>query len=232
MDISQVEQVGENVFCGPSSTVLVANDVNVSIFKSAWFGRNQVISEDEMLDDVLISPGIVQIPTRNFQVIIVPNRIQFFLPPQRFDVGQQEIDRVLGTIVRLLPHTPYTAIGLNFEYIVTPPSADTFYEWNRKWFSAPLVEKFPEAKDKTSRFGSYFSMDSLEMRLKIDIKPVNVTQEIKNLKLSSRQEFMRINFNFHEDLPESPSPDFIIEILKRWTKASETARNFAANLSN
>ena len=172
MDISQVEQVGENVFCGPSSTVLVANDVNVSIFKSAWFGRNQVISEDEMLDDVLISPGIVQIPTRNFQVIIVPNRIQFFLPPQRFDVGQQEIDRVLGTIVRLLPHTPYTAIGLNFEYIVTPPSADTFYEWNRKWFSAPLVEKFPEAKDKTSRFGSYFSMDSLEMRLKIDIKPV------------------------------------------------------------
>ena len=81
-----------------SSVVIIAKDFNISIFKPMWFLKNNIFSEEELNKDIVITPPAVQIPSKNFQFMVLPDRLQVTIPRQYPD-AQSDIDRILGGIV-------------------------------------------------------------------------------------------------------------------------------------
>ncbi len=204
-----------------SSIVIIAKDFNLSIFKPLWLMKNNIFREEELKGDIVITPPAVQIPSTNFQFMVLPDRIQFSIPRQYPD-AQSDINRIVGGIVMKLPHTPYTAIGLNFQYLVAPESGDAPDNWERTLFASPVSNKLEGVETKSARYGSYLSFDTLGMRLKIDIKPTNAGRNIEALCNSWHygQELIRIHFNFHTDVTNTEAPaELVADKLRKWTEA-------------
>jgi hypothetical protein len=209
-------QLNERTTILNTAAVLVANQLNLSIFKPFWMAKMGILREDEFTDGTLVSPAVIAIPTESFELTILPNRVQMRFSPHALNSAQTELSRIAGGIAVALPHTPFTAVGLNFEYFIsTPPSTD-FATWNRHCFAAPCLSDLPVIREETARFGSYFSYDILESRLKIDLKPVKQESFPTLPPQPSGSEGIHVAFNYHIDLVQPSSTDEIIAILARW----------------
>ena len=109
-----------------ASAVVVGHDVNLSIFTPPWLRDQKILSDEELAGDVVITPPMVRIPAPSFELLILPDRVQM-RPSDDLDKAQSDILRVLGGIVSTLPHTPFTAIGLNFAYLMSPDEHTQFH---------------------------------------------------------------------------------------------------------
>jgi len=192
-----------------ASAVLLASDFNISIFKPLWLTSNDILQEDDFGEGTLISPAAIQVPSRSFDLLIMPNRLQMVLkrPTQE---SQAELLRVIGGVAKTLPHVPYTGIGLNFGYLVPAPDGTDFFAWSTAKFSASWASLVVSPHDTAARFGSYLSYDFMAMRLKIDIKPTR-QQESSDLMLAE--------FNYHLDLKQPGATDQVLEALQKWRAA-------------
>jgi len=208
----KAEQFSDRVQILTSSIVLIANEVNVSIFKLSWLIGQGIISAEELSDDVVITAVSTQVRTETFELTIVPNRIQLNLQPSEFH-SIAGAESILVKLLNVLPHTPVSAIGLNVVYMITCPEGESFTGWTRSSFSPSLkLDAIPKA-DEGTRFGTYLSWDVLDSRLKLDIKPtVAVSDE------GSKVEFMQAGFNYHIDLPENRAAIAAIEAIEKWNK--------------
>jgi len=210
-----------NIVLENSSIVIIAKDFNVSIFKPFWLLKNNIFREEELQGNIVITPPAVQIPTQNFQFTVLPDRLQVFMS-RKYPDAEADIARIIGGVVKTLPHTPYTAVGLNFNYLVAPEAEDAFSNWNRDLFASPLSSKIQSTKNRKARFGSYVSFDVLGTRLNIDIKPVKASNDIETLCKSWRagQDLIRVNLNFHSDVVNSKSAvDSILDKVAKWNEA-------------
>ena len=215
-----------------SSIVIAANDVNLSIFKPLWLQKNQIFRDEEFQGPVVITPVAVQIPTQRFQFMVLPNRIQMTFPAE-YPEASSDISRILGGIVQTLPHTPYTAIGLNFDYISAPEEEKSFHAWNNRLFASEFANQICHVEDDDTLFGSYFSFDTLGTRLKIDIKPIKGPATIQNLCQSWHrgQDLVAFHFNFHVG-PLKPDQDVatILNTLNKWPEALSLSRQIIEKL--
>ncbi|MHC4145101.1 MAG: hypothetical protein ACYSWW_10840 [Planctomycetota bacterium] len=205
-----------------SSVVIIAKDFNLSIFKPLWLMKNNIFREEELKGDIVITPLAVQIPLKNFQFMVLPDRLQIAIPRQYPD-AQSDINRVLGGIVTTLPHTPFTAVGLNFHYLVAPESEDAFTSWERALFASPFSNRLHVAEEGNTRFGSYLSFNVLGSRLKMDIKPINAGDKIQGICNSWHpgQDLTRVHFNFHTDVTNAATPaESTLDSLGKWAEAS------------
>ena len=198
-----------------SSVVVVANDVNLSIFKPPWLLRNGILLEAELEGEILLSPVTVQVPTEHFVLGVMPNRIQLELP-REYEKAGQDVQRVVGGIVRTLPHTPYNAVGINFHYEVDPPGSEPFAAWNRRVCASPLAERIAPAGDG-ARYGFYVSFDAMDARLKMDVKPITRKQSGPDAREQAAEEHLAVNMNFHRDLidPNSVVDDLVTALDAR-----------------
>lgn len=208
-----------------SSVVLIANNVNVSIFRPLWMARNAILREDELAGELLISPVTVHVPTPNFELDVLPDRVQWKCS-QPYAEAQADVQRILGGIARMLPHTPYKAVGLNFAYLLTSPPGVSFDEFDARLFASPCTHAVEALPGGNARYGAYFSIDVLDMRLKVDLKPtrlaVNLGQPEALVPMGT--ELMRGLFNFHRDLKEDPIPD-LERSLQNWERARGVAQD-------
>jgi len=211
-----------------ASTVIVGHDVNLSIFKPHWLVRQSILSEEDVADASVISPGLVRIPAPRFELLVLPDRIQL-RPARDSEQAQSDLLRVLGGIVGSLPHTPFTAIGLNFDYTITPYGDVEFEAWDKEQFAAPFSLAAIDEQQVDVRFGAFFSCEALHMRLNADIKPVRAPEktEAEDAESAPSEEVIRGKFNFHHDLAQSPPVSEILEVLGRW----DAAASFAASLA-
>jgi hypothetical protein len=219
-----------NIVFENSNIVIIAKDFNPSIFKPLWLMKNGIFREEELQGNIVIAPITVQVPTKNFQFVVLPDRLQMLIHRHYPDV-ESDITRVVGGTVKTLPHTPYTAMGLNFTYIIAPEAEDAFDAWNRNLFASPLSNKILSSKETNARFGSYISFNVLETRLKIDIKPVKAVGNLETLCKSwhTGQDLVRVNFNFHIDVLNTDSPvDSVLKNLGKWTEALTLSQKLIA----
>ncbi len=181
-----------------ASAVVVGHDVNLSIFRPPWLRDQRILSDEELAGDVVITPLMVRIPAPSFELIILPDRVQV-RPSDDPGKAQSDILRVLGGIVSTLPHTPFTAIGLNFDYLMTPDEHTEFQAWNEQSFAARFSMDVIGSAQEEARFGAYCSFDTLGMRLKADLRPLRRTEQPEGsiLKSSADPEAMLGKFNFH-----------------------------------
>jgi hypothetical protein len=201
--------------------VIAAQHFNPSIAKQIWLVDNYIVHREEFKDDqegVVFTDMFVQVPTRDFHLLIVPDNCQFTIPPHVERQQELILDRV-GRIVSTLPHTPYKAIGLNFIWHLTPPRG-TIAEASRKLFFSPnnLLHRLFDAPD--ARFGCYSSKESLGFRLKLDVKPMAVL----SAENGKEKEAIQYAFNYHCDLTGSRNAvEEITSILGRWNEARDEA---------
>jgi len=216
-----------------NNLVLVANDVNLSIFKPWWLINQGILNENEIRDDFVFSPVAIQIPTNEFQLNILPNRIQLAIPPQSTDTTPI-IERVLGGIVKTLPHTPFSGVGLNFNYHIIPDDPETFVKWNKELFSSKIASLFDIQDDSKPKYGSYLSFNVLSGRLKLNIKPVIVNETLRNAKgiFEKKTEVVHVNYNYDFDIMLDAQEPYkrILDILMKWEEAKDLSDKLVAKL--
>lgn len=210
----RIESVGRN-------TVIVANQFNASILNQLWLVRNNILDEDDFEPGCLFTEALIQVRSRQFNLLVGPPQLNFEPKGTSEAEAQLILDKV-GAIVRMLPHTPYTGVGLNFVWHVSPDDGDVAALSRELFFrlDGPLCGPFdsPDA-----RFGGYFSKDVLGVRLKLDIKPVTGID-------NGQREFLRFAFNFHRDLgPEEPV-ERILDALRQWGPAKDQAQRILDRL--
>jgi hypothetical protein len=211
-----------------SSVVVVAHDVNLSIFRGPWFKRQAILTDEELSGEIVFAPSLVRIDTPEFDLLLLPDRVQF-RPKTNVaaERSQDNLLRVLGGIVTTLPHTPFTAAGLNFGYIICPQDQEQFFDWHRTRLASPFaMAQTGSAEGSGARYGSYFSVAWGDMRLRADLKPVRLEDPAGN-----RLERVMAKFNYHADLQSDVSVNELLAIIGRWRTAGQHALAIAEALS-
>ena len=197
-----------------SNAVIAARQFNPSIISQIWLVRNGLLSEDDFRPDCFFSDMAVQVKSREFDLMVVPPQCQF-TPNVAQDQEQDLLVNKVGTIAKLLPHTPYQAIGLNFTWHLAPENVDV-QTISRDWFykeDGPLHREFGI---ENAHYGAYMSKDAWGGRLKLDVKPITIDQEGEKL------ERIRFAFNFHRDVVGEEDPVACIEqTLHQWNNVRD-----------
>jgi len=216
-----------------SSVVVSAADVNLSIFKPPWLTKSGFLRQDELEGQIVISPVVVQIPTKGFQLTVLPNRIQMnFRGPA--PGSNPEVERVMGGIVRILPHTPYSGCGLNFNYLVTV-AANNYRSWDERLCASEAARKAGALDLDDARFGTYFSFNALGARLKLDAKPTYTIASVCKIDEDWQEgsEVIRLNFNYHFAVADGETSEKpVLSALDKWEEAATHSRSIVARLAD
>lgn len=203
-----------------ANVVVVAHHFNPTITDQLWLTEHSIVNREEPAGPYVFTDMLVQVPTRDFHLLIVPDRCQLTPSPQIENTQQLIVER-LGGLVELLPHTPYRAVGLNFNWLFTRENDDIEPFALARFFvpGSPLHDLFVA---EGSRFGGYMSKAFHNGRLKLDVKPALITTE------QARREVMQFAFNFNLDLVEDGiKVKNLLAFLNRWNEASQTANQIA-----
>jgi hypothetical protein len=149
--------------------VVVAKNLNPSIFNQLWLVNNKIFSEDDFMSDSFFTPAAVSVQTKDIQLLIVPDRLQLTF----IDITDDEIiiNNVLRKIINLLHHTPYIAIGFNFELIIKPKDPNQYPKIAKDIFVSnnnPLAKFF---NTDNSRYGITMVNKYKETQLTLNIRP-------------------------------------------------------------
>ncbi|MGO8744571.1 MAG: hypothetical protein ACLQNE_01150 [Thermoguttaceae bacterium] len=192
-----------------SSVVVVARQFNPSVFSNLWLVRNGIAGESEFLPGCMYSDQVAKMETVRFGLLVIPPQLQ--LQPR---VGRNEegelVATTVGRIVKLLPHIPYVATGLNFVWHVWPDDGD-ISRFSKSLFMrrhGPFQAVFGNAPD--ALFGGYFSMDVLDCRLRLDVKPVDLPSETGSIRR------LLFGFNYQADVPTEGDIHAIERHLGNW----------------
>lgn len=200
----------------PANVVIIARQFNPSIISQYWLIKNGIFTEEEILPDSIFSPVIANVHSKDCQVLILPEQLQFTFTLAD-PAAQELLISKLGKIVQALPHTPFVAAGLNFSWQVYDEDNVSSAALGRKLFfrdDSPLY-KFFDVDD--ARFGSYMSRDIVGCRLKLDIKPITVPCP------EGTSNRLLFGFNFHLQLTEDDKAESILNLFQKWDEAKETA---------
>jgi len=207
-----------------ANVVVAARQLNPTIFDQIWLIDNEIATREDFQGEnaFMLTPPFVQFRSPAFVLVVLPEQLQFTPQPLTERAGQLVLDKV-GRIVRLLPHTPYVAVGLNFVWHVIPEAAQ-FREFSKSLFfrNNPLFTAF-DADD--ARYGGYLSKDTLGARLKLDIKPLRMGPP------GDGTEALQFAFNYNLDLPKSAAAvQQILEMLRRWDEARDQSQELVQAL--
>jgi len=189
--------------------VLTAQIFNPSIFSETWLVQNDVIPKDTFTGIRIFSHEVVQFSTNDIQVLVIPPKMQIV-----FQINDPKGDyslpiKIVSKTVELLPQTPYQAVGLNFDYSVSPPPDRDFNDYDRTLLGDGSYKLLDEFAAKDAKFGRYFSMNFHSARLKLTIIPMKKTKP-------DSKDFLRFSFNFHFDLTMNNSPDLVSKLINHF----------------
>lgn len=213
-----------------ASAVIIAHDVNVSILKLPWLEKHGILTREDLTGEVVVTTGFTRVSGDNFEFLALPDRIQMRV--QDSDHAQADILRVLGGIVSTLPHTPVTALGMNFDYVVRTEPDGNFAEWNRIRFASPCDLVVARQSGVEARFGTFVSFVVHDMLLKADIKPCKVKTENDKNNEPQEIEGMQVKCNFQADFHESPATPEILKRLAAWDDLERFSADFVTDIEN
>ncbi len=209
-----------------ANVVVAARQFNPTVFDEFWLLEHGIAMREEFIggDSFILTPPFVQFRSARFVLLVMPEQLQFVPLLTTEDTANLVIEKV-GTIVRLLPHTPFVAAGLNFHWHLVPQSTDYTAFCRALFFrNNPLFDSF-DTDD--GRFGGYMSKSVFGARLKLDIKPLKVPSSA-----TETLEILQLVFNYNVDLDRPNSIEQIEHMLRSWNEASDHARQIVSSLEN
>jgi len=208
-----------------SNAVVVAKHFNPSIFSQVWLTKLGLLDGDGLEGNFVFTNVLAHGRTRDFVFTVTPDQLQFHGTSDDDTKGELLAEKV-GKIVRELPHTPFTAIGLNFLWQLEPERVDVQTISRRLFFvQGGRLHRAFDAPD--AQFGAYMSRDVLGCRLKLEIKPVAILKDDPEKNVA-----LLLGFNFHLDLPPAKSPvEAITDMINEWGPASLVAAEIARGVA-
>ena len=200
-----------------ANAVIAARSFNPSILSQLWLVRNNVVSEEDFGNAPLFADGVSQVETSRLMLLALPDRLQI-APKDAMD--QDSVQNAISRIVTALPHTPYTALGLNFVWH-HEPEGESMAQLTRRLFYRDGCQLYDHFVEQDSHFGAYLSKAYGMMRLKLDIKPI-----IIQTPQGESHNRLQFGFNFHQDLG-SDAVERIHEALGGWTENFNLAHRIA-----
>ena len=203
------------------TAVVAAANLNPTIFTQSWLTKSGIFNEKDFQNQgTLFTPLAVNATGEGFTLMVVPERIQigFLSSDVATRSGQTILRRSIGKIVKELPHTPFLAVGFNFDWILVPANPEEIAKIEREFFiseSNPLAEEF---STQNAHFGCYLSKDFNWARLKLDIKPVT---------LKERELALQMTFNYHLDLEGEDKDKSVCSFLENWDEACELSEKLS-----
>lgn len=187
-----------------STCVVVARELNVSIFQQLWLVENNIIDKDDFVIP-FFSPAAVEVKTKNFTFFAVPDRLQITVNSNIENAGNIYA-KTAARIVEILPHTPIVGMGVNFNVMIKPTEQSKVHELSKKAFwSAENPLTYP-GDESNPLFGFYMSANVEKARLKLDVKPIVLGEEKAFL----------MSFNFHHDLGDD-KPNEIKDAISKFS---------------
>ncbi len=179
----------------PPVVVLLARQFNPSVLSQMWLSRNGILDyEGTVKANSIFTENLVQIVTDEFVLAVLPEQLQF-IPTVEPSLQQKLIEDKLGVLIGKLPHIPYLAIGLNFNWHLVPEPGG-MPAVTRDLFAVKESGFFERFHGPNARFGAYLSKDFGSFRMKVDIKPISVV-----LENGGKEDRIQFGFTFHFDLP-------------------------------
>lgn len=203
----------ENAFAG---IVVTAQSFNPTIFTETWLSENGVLSPDSLEGVRVFSPEVAQFQTPEVRVQIIAPKMQISFRIHNVSGNFEVPLKIPARTFELLPHTPYQALGLNFDYYVLPPEDQDFFSYNRSLLGTGDYRLLEEFSTSNARFGRYFSKDYGDARLRLDIKPVKGGPDNRDL--------IQFSFNFHFDVADldiAARSCKLIEHINTWATLRE-----------
>lgn len=206
-----------------ANVVIAARQFNPSIFTELWLTRHAILGENQRQPGCLFSDEIAKVEASSFALLVLPPQLQF-VPRTSLDDEEKLVVEKVGGIVKLLPETPFVALGLNFQWMVWSETTPTPLMARQMFFKAdnPLFRHF-ESDDAT--FGTYASRDQFGFRMKLDVKPVEISSsqaDTETADLTTQR--LLFAFNFHFELPKTGNPpDLIDDRLQKWSQVRDLA---------
>lgn len=179
----------------PPVVVLLAKQFNPSVLSQLWLANNGILdSSGSFKSGSIFTENLVQVITDEFVLAVLMEQLQFI---PNVEVGRQKglIEEKLGTLISKLPHVPYRAVGLNFNWHLTPDEGG-ITRVTREFFAGREDGIFAGFGDPNARFGAYLSKDFGPFRMKVDVKPISL-----ELPGGEKEDRVQFGFNFHSDLP-------------------------------
>jgi len=208
-----------------SNVVIVATNLNPSIFSQLWLVNNGILSAKDFEENrkAVFTPVAMSVSAQEFEFMVVPERLQISFS-RKPEGDENLLTKTIGKIVELLPHTPYNAIGFNFGWLLKPTNPERFGQVTRELFlpqNSPLSAFFSEPD---CRYGVYLSKNVRMGRLRLEIKP-NILHSSDRTR---QEEFLRLSFNFNLDLVGDNKVRDILNFLGNWKSAHGTSSEMAA----
>lgn len=201
------------------NVIVTANNFNVTLITQLWLVEVGVALRDEFLEGSTFSPAFVKFDTPGFQFLALQNQIQFQLKGSEDD-KQRLVTERLGRFVTSLPHTPYTARGVNFLWHYRPDDPARIPEIGRRLFFKNNTPFAHLLESDDAKFGAYYSKDVLGFRLKLSTAPVDITPPSGQ----PGHEAIQLNFNYHRNAKNSKE---ISDSLLMWSEAKQHSQSLA-----
>ncbi|MBU0464553.1 MAG: hypothetical protein KKE12_13285 [Proteobacteria bacterium] len=203
--------------------VIIAATFNVNILNTVWLYKNKIFTEKE-LQGATCLPVIVEAQSDDFRLHIIPDRLQFSINTKYKNAKELLLSKI-GRLVKLLPHTPFTAAGLNFTYHVTPSDKD-IYKLTRSLFCNEQSKLFTDLEEENVRFGGYFSKDLLGTRFRLDAKPISVVMQNK------KKEMLQLAYNFNVSLNQEDDHNTVIGLFDKWDEAKRICQELTNKINS
>jgi hypothetical protein len=203
-----------------ANAVITGANFNPSVFSHLWLVDNSIIGRQDLASGSVFTDVLVQARTAAFVLNVFPQQVQL-VPIAPATASAQLMRDPMEKIVRLLPHTPLTAVGLNFVWqsslLAQPGPTGRSLFFHR----GPLYDAF-NAED--ARFGAYMSRDVGAVRMRLDVRPLYAQPYQQQMG-----ELLQFAFNFERMLgtiPSSLRSNAVVETLEGW----ENYRNRANDI--
>jgi len=191
------------------NVVVTAQFFNPSLFRESWLVNNGFLEEGELLPGFVFSDQVANAPTERFRLLVMPQQLQFETRPGT--PSQDVVTELLASMLEKVPHTPFTGVGINFTWHVSPGD-EPMESFTRRLFLPATAPFADEIVTDDARFGFYVSRDVPPGRLKLTVRPVRVTNNEKG----TEEHFLEFAFNYHLDVADETLHEVISQHLSNW----------------
>jgi len=190
-----------------ANILLLAQNHNPSIVSPGWLREHELV--DEAPENFVHTPAFSLFQSQTYQLLVDQQRLQFSLRVLN-EANLQRLQAALVRYLQILPHIPYSAIGLNFTWTALAERRGEGFDLTEHLFLSEDGRAWQKRLFGEVRVGSMLYNFTKTYRLRLLIEP-QLTQD-GNLTL---------DFNYHFDLGEPGKGTAAVNQLPECYKDSE-----------
>ena len=175
-----------------SRNIVLIGGFDLAIFDRYFFIKNEIFNDKDIQYQSSFNPQqVIQIFNSKYNFFITPNQI--IISSLSLNNLEDNINELVKKIIQI-GSFGISAVGFNFHWSLRD-NTKSIPELSKENFYSDNIKILSFFKSNDARFGTYASMNFLNSRLKLDVKPVS----IQNTVTLEIEDVINFAFNFHFD---------------------------------